>query len=92
MPDGGLATIGDVIAAKAAAAEPVQIWSCSNAEHRHIAKADAVRTTSANRAVIRCPLRMLEPFIIQDVVVREGPLFATRNPGGQIRPVRDTGS
>ncbi len=43
MPDGGLATLGEVLAAKASAGEPVQIWSCSNAEHRHLAKADAVR-------------------------------------------------
>jgi hypothetical protein len=43
MPDGGLATLGDVLAAKASAGEPVQIWSCRNAEHRHLAKADAVR-------------------------------------------------
>jgi len=50
MPDGGLATIGDVIAAKATAAEPVQIWSCSNAEHRHLAKADAVRCIEGEAA------------------------------------------
>ena len=42
MPD-GLANIGEILAAKQARAEPVQVWACGNAEHRHLAKADAVK-------------------------------------------------
>jgi hypothetical protein len=42
MPD-GLANIGEILAAKQARAEPVQVWACGNAEHRHLAKAEAVK-------------------------------------------------
>ena len=41
----GLATIGDTAAGEklAALAQPEQIWNCGNAEHRHLAKAEAVK-------------------------------------------------
>lgn len=47
----GLATIGDTPAGeKLAALNPIQIWACDHAEHRHVGKAEAVQCLEADTA------------------------------------------
>jgi hypothetical protein len=48
--DGGLGTLGDLLAAQIAAQNPVQMWSCGVPGHQHTKKSDAAKCMAVSKA------------------------------------------